>query len=238
MATKVSNIFSLNDIGLKIFKDQFLNGNLEDDRIWWEDGAYAKKLNDTDTLYISDFETAKEMAKAILKSLGSNKFEDLIYDNGLWAWFTIVLRDYLFKKDNKNSWKLGEIHRWYPSDPNDWQKGQRHLVRMPVLLLKFLGDDADHLLCNPPNVLPDIREQLTSKNVLIESNFQKVARDLYLNSYTGKLKIGAGGSGPGSPRRLAKVHQQLDITWDFEELGPEKILKLLPSEFKRFIPNS
>jgi len=61
-----------------------------------------------------------------------------------------------------------------------------------------------------------------------------VAKTLYFDPSTGKLKRGAGGKGGGRPRRLAKVRQQFDVTWEIEELGHDRILALLPSEFERF----
>jgi len=96
------------------------------------------------------------------------------------AWLTFVLRNQLFKKDQSGRLKVREYWRWYPSAPGDWQKGQRHLVRMPVLLLRELGDDADHLLNTHPSILPEIREQLTSQNAMFNQEFQ-VWRKLYIS---------------------------------------------------------
>ena len=176
------------------------------------------------------------MAQSVLDSMGTADALSLLSNTGLWAWLTFVLRDQLFKKASDGSWKVGEIHRWYPSNPNDWRKGQRHLVRMPVLLLATLGQDADHLLCGAPSVLPEIREQLTSQQDMFNRVFQRVARSLYFDDTTGKLKRGAGDKIAGTPRRLAKVRQQLDVTWDLEDLDPATITEMLPAEFSRFKP--
>jgi hypothetical protein len=64
--------------------------------------------------------------------------------------------------------------------------------------------------------------------------FQQAARTLYFDDSTGALKRGAGGKSGGTPRRLAKVRQQLDVTWDLEELDPSNIIATLPAEFSRF----
>lgn len=37
--------------------------------------------------------------------------------------------------------------------------------------------------------------------------------------------------------RLAKVRQQLDVTWDLEDLDTARIIERLPGEFSRFKPN-
>lgn len=185
-----------------------------------------------------EYETARDMAQCVLTAIGDMSLALLIENTGLWAWLTFVMRDRLFKKSSDGTWKVGEVHRWYPSSPNDWQKGQRHLVRMPVLLLDELGKQADHLLCGHPSVLPEIREQLTSQQDMFNEEFQQVARTLYYDEVNGSLKRGAGGKGAGSPRRLAKIRQQLDVTWDLEHLEPSRIIEMLPSEFERFKPQT
>lgn len=185
-----------------------------------------------------EYETARDMAQSVLAAIGDMSLALLLENTGLWAWLTFVMRDRLFKKSADGIWKVGEVHRWYPSSPNDWQKGQRHLVRMPVLLLDTLGKQADHLLCGHPSVLPEIREQLTSQQDMFNEEFQQVARTLYYDEVNGSLKRGAGGKGAGSPRRLAKIRQQLDVTWDLEHLEPSRVIEMLPSEFERFKPQT
>jgi cation transport regulator ChaB len=120
-----------------------------------------------------------------------------------------------------------KVHRWYPSNLNDYQKGQRHLIRMPVLLLSSFGDDADHLLLGSPSVPGEIREQLTSQQDMFHPAFQAAARILYYDDEKGTIRRGAAGKKGGSARRLARVRQQLDVTWD-----------LLPSRPSRFSTSS
>ena len=105
---------------------------------------------------------------------------------------------------------------------------------MPAQLLAEFGADADHLLCGRPSVLPEIREQLTSQQDMFDRSFQRLARSLYFDTKNRKLKVGAGGKGPGSPRRLAQVRRQFDITWDLASLDDTTLMEMLPSEFERF----
>ncbi len=133
---------------------------------------------------------------------------DLLSKTALWTWLTFVLPDQLFRRTPDGTLKVGELHRWYPSNPNDWQEGQHHLVRMPVLLLKSLGSSVDHLLCVPPSILPAVREQLTSRQDMFNPAFQQMARILYLDDATGLLKRGARGKTGGTPRRLATLRMQ------------------------------
>jgi len=228
-------LFSFNETGLNAFERIFTN-QAPDTVIDPMDKGLVSLVPGTRNFSVIEFSSAKEMAQAVLDAMGTAEALQLLSNTGLWAWLTFVMRDQLFKKSPDGSWKVGEVHRWYPSNPNDWQKGQRHLVRMPVLLLRSLGGAADHLLCGEPWKLPEIREQLTSQQDMFNPVFQTVARTLYFDEATGRLKRGAGGKTAGTPRRLARVRQQLDVTWDLEDLEPEKIIDLLPKEFDRFKP--
>ena len=235
--TSYAALYRFNDIGLDAFEKAF-TGQIDDTVIDPADPALVSRVQGTGSFTPSDFATAKKMAQAVLAAIGTANLFELLPDAGLWAWLTFVMRDQLFKKAGDGTLKVGEVHRWYPSNPNDWQKGQRHLVRMPVLLLKSLESNADHLLCGAPSVLPEIREQLTSQQDMFNPAFQQVARALYFNDTTAALKRGAGGKSGGTPRRLAKVRQQLDVTWDLEDREPGEIIATLPAEFSRFKPGA
>lgn len=106
---------------------------------------------------------------------------------------------------------------------------------MPVLLLSSLGRNADHLLCGDPSVPGEVREQLTSQQDMFHPVFQEVARTLYFDEGTGKLRRSSGGKGAGSSRRLARVRQQLDVTWDLFALTAPELLTKLPAEFDGFL---
>ena len=231
--TSFNALYEFTETGLDAYNRVF-TGQLDANALDLKDGDLVSRVTGTDDIEIAEFDTAKDMAKVVLGSIGNADLYGLLPRTGLWAWLTFVLRDQLFKHDKAGNWKVGEIHRWYPSDPNDWQKGQRHLVRMPVLLAHTLGDNADHLLCSAPSVLPEIREQLTSQQDMFNVAFQQVARTLYFDDSKGRLKRGAGGKTGGTPRRLAKVRQQLNVTWNLEDLHVGRIIATLPAEFDRF----
>ena len=233
--SKYDALYEFNPVGMDLFQRVFTS-QLDDSAIDPIDAHLASRVEGSGSLAATEFQTAKEMAQTVLDSFGSNSLADLLPNAGLWAWLTFVLRDQLFGRARDGTWKVGEVHRWYPGNPNDWQKGQRHLVRMPVLLRKSLGECADHLLCGAPSVLPEIREQLTSQQDMFSRAFQQVARSLYFDDEKSALKRGAGGKGAGTPRRLARVRQQLDVTWELEELATDRIIEMLPAEFSRFKP--
>lgn len=227
----------LTTVGLQIFENVFM-GKLEPDALDIHDAKVAAPIHGTGELDVTNFETTKDMARAVLVAIGPAKLQESLPRTGLWAWLTFVMRDQLFKRDAAGRYIVRELHRWYPSDPNDYYKAQRHLVRMPTLLLHSFGEDADHLLCGLPSILPEIREQLTSQQDMLSKPFQRVARALYFDDAKGALKTGAGGKKEGTPRRLAKVRLQLDVTWDLDDLSFDRVIGKLPKEFARFKPKA
>ena len=179
------------------------------------------------------FATARDLAAAVCAAFGRQSPHEAADRTGVWAWLTYVLRDCVFVTKGGVR-RVGEIHKWYPSAPGDYQKAQRHLIRMPVLLYASLDKDADLLLCGKPSVPGELREQLTAQQDMISRNFQRVARQLYYVEATGSFKRGSAGSNGGSARRLRTIRKQLDVTWDMSDMAPASILKLLPAEFDPF----
>lgn len=232
--TSYSGIYEFNDLGLNAFKRIF-EGSLDEAALDPMDRHYASRVAGTGTLTAEPAHSSKELAQRVLTALGPD-WSSMLSRPGIWAWLTFVLRDLVLPQNAQGSRTPGELHRWYPSDAGDWQKGQRHLIRMPVQLLGTLGNTADHLLCGPPSTLPEIREQLTSQQDMFHPEFQKAARILYFDEQKEGLKRGAGGKSGGSARRLAKVRQQLDVTWDLFDLDAARIVQMLPKEFDKFKP--
>lgn len=231
-----ASIYEFNDRGLAAFKRIF-EGDLDENVIVPTDPQFATRLSGTGPITDEPAATSKEVAQRVLTALGTD-WANFLARPGVWAWLTFVLRDLVFPKMGDGVRRPGELHRWYPSDPGDWQKAQRHLVRMPVVLLGNLGDTADHLISGSPSTLPEIREQLTSQQDMFNIEFQRAARMLYFDDAQQKLKRGSGGKGKGTPRRLAKVRQQLDVTWNLFDLDATRIVQLLPKEFDRFKPST
>jgi hypothetical protein len=81
----------------------------------------------------------------------------------------------------------------------------------------------------------DLAEQLTSRmEIVTNAAIMGAASKLYYNSSEGGLKRGAGGKGAGSPRRLADLVNQLDLTVDMYALDADRLIDMLPQEFNRF----
>lgn len=230
---KFSGLYEFTDQGMELF-ERAMRGEIDEKMIDPLHEDFALAIEGSSCFEVSTFATSKQMAETILSAMGSRAVPDLLIRNKLWAWLTFVLRDQVCPIDKEGRRKLGEIHRWYPSDVNDFQKSQRHLVRMPVSLLHSLSENADHLLAGKPDVPGEIREQLTSQQGMFHSTFQSVARKLYFDEATGKFRRGAAGKGGGSATRLRQIRKQLDVTWDLFVTTPDQLFELLPAEFNKF----
>ena len=231
--TAYDSLYEFSEYGMDVFKQTF-EGKLEEETINSIDPTVASPVAGTRAFTVADWRTSKEMAEAIIEACGADRVSNLLGRPQLWAWLSFILRDQVYPRLKTGQRKLGEVHRWYPSDVDDYQKGQRHLVRMPVLLLHSFGSDSDHLLRGPPSVPGEIREQLTSQQDLFHRTIQAAACKLYFDPTSGKLRKGAGGKGAGSARRFAQVRKQLDVTWDLFALSPDQLIAKLPGEFDRF----
>jgi hypothetical protein len=234
---KFDGLYEFTAAGMEAFEAAF-NGQLEESVIDPQKPSMAKLISGTTPFEVKDWATSTEMAQAVLASKGKASMQSMLGQVGLWAWLSFVCRDVVYPRKKDGTRKLGEVWRWYPSDPGDYQKGQRHLIRMPVLLMSSFGNDAEHLLLGSPSVPGEVREQLTSQQDMFHASFQKAANLLYLTSDKTGLRRGAGGKLGGSSRRLSQVRKQLDVTWDLFALSPEQFLEKLPKEFDKFKPDS
>lgn len=236
--TTYSQLHQFNDEGLVAF-EEVVRGHRAESRVDPLDSGLVFSMEGSTGISIGAYGTAKEMAQCVLTSLGNVKLHDCVSNTGLWAWLTYVLRDTLFDRRSDGTLIAGEACRWYPEEQNSFKKANRHLVRMPVLLLDQFGEDADHMLCGPPREVPKIRYELTRSQGMLGKVFQNVARKLYFDEATGKTKPGASGiEGGGTAYRLAQVFKQLDVAWEIEDLEPEEFMRILPKEFDRFKPNN
>jgi len=226
-------LYEFTSAGMVAFQDA-MEGRLDDAALNPTDGRFVTRIAGTAPFTTGEWTTSKEMAQAIIDACGTVPLNDLLRRNGLWAWLGFVMRDEVYPRRADGKRKLGEVHRWLPADLNDFQKGQRHLIRMPVILLDSFGANADHALCGIPSVPGEMREQMTSQQDMFHPTIQAAARQLYFDDATGRLRRGAANKGGGTARRFTQVRKQLDVTWDLFALSPEQFIAKLPKEFDRW----
>jgi hypothetical protein len=226
-------LYQFTPVGMARF-EAFFRGAISADQIDPTDASVAVPVQGSSEFEPKAFGTTKEMAKSILEAMNGLKVDEYVSNTGFWAWLTFVLRDTLFKVGSDGAIKPGAYEVWMPSDPNDYQKAQRHKVRMPVQLFAQFGDDADHALCGRPDTPGEVREQCTSQQGMFTQEFQKLCKRLYFDTSKETNKIGAAGKGGGSARRLPQIVNQFQVTWEVHSFKVDDWVQLLPAEFDKF----
>jgi hypothetical protein len=157
-------------------------------------------------------------------------------DTGMWCWLTLVYFDQLCPSV-KGVRKLGQRARYVPTG-TDFRTYYRHLLAGPWQILTAHRDAPERaraVLGGSLHTPGEVYEQIASRMELATSaTVLSLSNALYLDATTGKRKRGAGSAGPGTPRRLADVLMQLDLTFDIYAMPMDKLLRLLPNEFERF----
>jgi hypothetical protein len=183
------------------------------------------------------FPTKLEAARYLHSLLGQLDQAHIIKNTGLWAWISLYYFEQLVPlKSGKRSPK--EIVKIIP-DFTDHRKYYRHLLAMPYRLYWQYGEKSQILLTAALEIHTDLMEQIGGYQDLISSHaILEVAERLYAKRGEDgslSLKRGAGGKGAGSPRRLADVMRQFDLTYDIFGMERNSLIELAPQEFERLL---
>lgn len=183
-----------------------------------------------------------EFGTHLVALLGGLDRRTLSRNYGLWTWLALFYFDQLCPPSGDGTRKVFADEAYILPAKYDYQSYYRHLVRTPWLAVSDHGDSAKVLLIpasqNGGASLAkrgEIIEQLASRQaVLGNPRVIRAANKLYFDPTTNRPRRGAGGSKGGSPRRLALVLQQLDLTFDLAACEEKRLLALLPKEFDRW----
>tara|TARA_R110002094_G_scaffold24783_1_gene36955 strand:- start:4 stop:327 length:324 start_codon:yes stop_codon:yes gene_type:complete len=96
--TSFDAFYEFTETGLDAYSRVF-TGQLDASAIDLKDSDLVSRIAGTDGIKIAEFDTAKDMAMAVLDGLGSADLYEFLPRTGLWAWLTFVLRDQLFKRN-------------------------------------------------------------------------------------------------------------------------------------------
>jgi hypothetical protein len=184
-----------------------------------------------------EFASRLEAARYLDKVLSATHLTQVERDAGLWAWLALFFFEQVCPPREGGKRKVLEIWRYLPAVGN-YQKFFRHLLLGPFLILRAHEGDVARvaaILANRLHVTDDLMEQTAGYQDLITNPVVLGAQTrLYFDAEKGQLKEGARSKGAGSPRRLATVLRQFDLTFDLYGMTPTKLVSLLPAEFERF----
>ena len=183
------------------------------------------------------FATRFDAAKYLDAVLAASNIPNAERDVGLWAWLSLFYFDQVCPLKEGGERKPGERARHIP-DVQNFQRYYRHLLLGPVAIYRAHADEpgrARGVLMTHISAPGDVVEQLASRQELITNrSVMSVVTNLYYDALKSSPKKGSGGKADGSPRRLADIINQYDLTYDLYSLTEEGLLGLLPKEFDRF----
>jgi hypothetical protein len=185
-----------------------------------------------------EFKNRFDAAKYLEERLSGASIPDLEHDKGIWAWLSLFYFKQLCAQDKGGNSKPGELARWIPATDN-FRKYYRHLLAGPYRVFRAHRDSPERamaLLDGPVSKPGEMAEQLASSQEFVTNPaVVELATKLYLDTEF-KRKKGSGGKGPGSPRRLAALLNQWDLTFDLYSMSTSDLSSMLPKEFSRFQP--
>lgn len=181
------------------------------------------------------FHRRLEAAEYLTGQLASAPQSAIDGNQGLWSWLGLFYFDQLCPEGKR----AGEAYRYILTTGGGIQEmyhAYRHLLASPYLIFRANAEQPPiALLCGAVSVHGEVAEQLASSIDLITNPIiLAVANQLYFDSTANGPRRGAGGRGPGSPRRFVAIIKQLDLTYDLHRLSSAGLLALLPQEFDRF----
>ena len=184
-------------------------------------------------------QTRFEAAGLLDELLESASISEVGSDVGLWSWLSLYFIDVVCPPNKKGERTPRERAAYVP-EPGNFRRYYRHLLLGPYLIYQAHRDDPTRalvLLCKPVSVIDDVVAQIAARSEYVTNpGIVGLATQLYFDPIKRTTKKGAGGKGGGSPRRLADVLKQLDLTWDLYGMSAIDLREILPKEFGRFLP--
>ena len=208
-------------------------GRVPDDL--FHDPVFSNPLCETELLARERFSDRYAFGNRLVKLLSLFDAHLISYKRSLWAWLAAWYFDQLCEIDGSGKRILRKEYVYIPQERYYY----RHLVRTPWYVVSQHGEAAKFLLTSmrsddpaPLSRQSGLLENLAARQFVIASpTLIGAAQRLYTDKFTGRPTRGAGGTGSGSPRRLALIANQLALTHDIRNMPTENFLKLLPEEF-------
>lgn len=167
---------------------------------------------------------------------------------GLWNWLALYFIDQLAPPAADSSRKLYDNDVYALEPQFNFRGYYRHAIRTAWLAVHEHGINSRVLLIPAGRTQAgvgilahrgEIIEQLAARQwVLGSTTVIGAANRLYMDPAEGRPRRGAAGSGKGSPRRLAAILQQLELTYDLRDCSVEQVIELLSTEFDRWKSHS
>ena len=198
---------------------------------------YFEVIDEETDVELRKFKSRFDLAKYLESLIRTSDLRNVEYDAPFWEALTAFYFDLLCPID-KNKMRRVKAKENYIPQVGTYNRYYKHLLLGPFLVYRAHIDKPERtigLLYKPLDTVGDLYEQISGRQELVTNPaVVEVATRLYFNPETKNLKSGAGGKGAGSPRRLAAVLDQFDLTWDLYSATADEIMNILPKEFDSF----
>jgi hypothetical protein len=187
---------------------------------------------------VGPFTRKFDVGMAVLSAVSSEQAEELLRNDDVWPWLSVVFRQSLFVHSKKRG-LVGDFSRHVVQAlaSRDSKARHRHLVRGAVNMIVKLGPDVEFLM-GAPDQHVKFEEQIMSRTertqLASSREFAHAVARLYVDPVKKKTKPGSKGTGAGNIVRLIKVRDQLELNHDVDSLTADELIAMLPDEFNKF----
>lgn len=210
------------------------------------DPEYAEVLEPATSIEARSFADRRSAGQYLSERLAHFPIEDVQQNYGLWSWLGMFYFNNLVNRDANGHPDLGrDSDAAYVLDPAAPGWGDnRHRLLMAYETYTLHGENAWFILDQPANSAGQLTNRLSGKPTIFRAQgIVKLAHLLYTDPLTRNTKRGFGGGGqnqrsPGNLMRFIDILDQLYMTYDVYGMTAEELMKLLPAEFDRWIPNA
>ena len=238
----MTRIRVLNDSGLQRFREYVgavrVNSSLPPPSEILEDGKFSEPFSTEVDVTQARFDNAYDFGAYLVSALEKCEPREISRNHALWNWLALFFFDVIAKPGASGGRKILEDAVYVLDERFTFQRYYRHIVRTPWLAVHKHGEMAKVLLIaiaggtrtEPNEQLGAYPDMFGCQNIIAS------AYRMYFDVDRQKPKRGVSGKGAGTPRRLAAVVRQLQLTYDLEDCSIDDFLNLLPVEFSRWMP--
>lgn len=238
----MSRVRILNEAGLQGFRDFVaaarMDTSLSPPYEMLEDGRFSEPFTLEIGVKRKEFENAYEFGVYLNSILSGCESREISRNHALWSWLALFFFDVIARPAASGNRKILEEAVYVLDRRFSFQRYYRHLVRTPWLAVRMHGEQAKVLLiASGGGTRTEVNEQIGAYpdlfgcKTVIDATYR-----LYFDVEAQKPKKGTSGKGAGTPRRLAAVVRQLQLTYDLNDCPVEEFLQILPREFSRWLP--
>lgn len=156
------------------------------------------------------------------------------HHRGAWSWLSLFYFNQVCPLQADGKRVPGRDYRHIPD--TSYRYRHRHLLAGPCSVFQLHGEKARLLLASQLHEENHFHHQIASRqNLITNPNIMEALDILYFDQKTQRPKRGAQNQGtPGCLYRFIDIIQQLDVTYDLHSIKADRLISLLPKEFKNW----